>query len=214
MTTNLRAADSGPIRKHASRALLTTAAACAAWSILVRPVENKAAAQQALLSISQREIEQFEHDADAGADLAPEIARMRRQLDDVYDWAALSGDPGRLYDALRRLAASSGVRIERIEPSTVRHGARQGARQPGDVQVETAGYTVEITGRYDAIADFVRACESDLGASRLSSFRIAATAPTPDGQAPVLSAVIETVHVSLSPPSRKDSPSTEQRRTR
>lgn len=195
-----RNAQPSTAKKHTTRAAVATLAACAAWALLVRPLENKAAAQHALLANSQREVEQFEDGSETVADLAPAIDSMRKQLDTVYNRAALSGDPGRLYDALRRLATSTNVRIERIEPSTARQAAHTGQRQPHEVIAGTSGYTIEVTGTYAAVAEFVNACESQLGASRVGTFRIASSAPTSVGQTPVVSAVVETVHLSLTPP--------------
>lgn len=195
-----RSAQPSPAKKHGTRAAVAALAACAAWALLVRPLEHKAAAQHALLANSQREVEQFEDGSQTVADLAPAIDSMRKQLVTVYSRAAISGDSGRLYDALRRLATSTSVRIERIEPSTARQAAHSGQHQPREVIAETSGYTVEVTGTYAAVADFINACENQLGASRVTTFRMASSAPTPDGQTPIVSAVVETVHLRLSPP--------------
>ncbi|GJQ28517.1 MAG: hypothetical protein HBSAPP03_04010 [Phycisphaerae bacterium] len=201
-------------RQYAMRAAVAALAACAAWALLVRPLERRASAEQARLATSLRELEQIESNAESVADLAPAIESMRGQLGDLYAWASISGDTGRLYESLRRLATASGVRLERIEPAAARQAVRAGARQPHEVAVETAGYTVDITGTYAAIAEFVHACEHQLGATRLGALRVSATAPSPSGQASILSATIETIHVRLAPPSPGERDTTPKRRDR
>lgn len=187
------------MRKHAIRAACVAVGAVAAWFLLVRPLEQKVSFQQRALATSQREIEQFESASLAEGELEPAIRDMSDRLGTMYHWAQVSGDSGKLYEAIRKLAAASKVRIERIEPSASRQ-VTKGQPAAHEPTVETTGYTVEVTGTYEAIATFAEACATQVGASRVNGLRIAANAPTKEGEAPILSGSIETSHLRLIPP--------------
>ncbi|CAG1008070.1 hypothetical protein PHYC_03515 [Phycisphaerales bacterium] len=197
------------MRKHGARAAFATLTALVAWFMLVRPLEQRVAVQQRALASAQREIEQFESATLAEGELPPAIRDMQERLDALYDWARASGDSGRLYESLRRLAAISRVRIERIEPTVARQ-ITKGQFTASETTVDSSGYIVEVTGAYEAIAAFTDACATQIGASRVSSLRVSTSAPTPNGEAPILNASIETSHLRLTPPRREGGAATTQ----
>jgi hypothetical protein len=174
------------------------------WVFLVRPIERGVAERREALAGAQREVEQWEATLSQGGNAESAADEIRGRLEALYEWTAPNADPGRLYEALRSEARRAGVRIERIEPGPMRQIAR-GAGGEREPLGETFGYTIEVTGTYAGIASFVDACEERMGATKVSSLRVSAGAPTPEGREPVLSGVIETMHLRLTPASGESS---------
>jgi hypothetical protein len=61
------------------------------------------------------------------------------------------------------------------------------------------GHRLAITGTYEQISDFIAACETDLGATKVLTFRISSEAVRADKPG-VVEATLETIHLALTPP--------------
>ena len=126
----------------------------------------------------------------------------------VNSWTAASGDASKLYEAFRTLAAKCAVRIERVEPSVTTRPAH--ATGPNNATSEVFGYSIEVSGTYLAVAQFMDACERDLGVTKVVSFHMSASNAPGIGPGsptdPVIVAIIETSHLKLTIPSPRPAP--------
>lgn len=188
-----------PPRTHATHALLAGVAAAAAWYFADRPLEAAFRARQAALERARQEVFDNELTASSESDLPEIIRSLEERRAALYARAAKSGDMAGLYEAFRGLAADRGVRINRVEPTASHRLPANQALADREPLGETFGYAVEVSGTYAAIAGFIGACERELGASRVGGFRISAEGPTPAGAEPTLTALVETVHLKLTP---------------
>src|SRR5262245_15329644 len=187
-------------RQHVMRGILCAAAVGATWYFVARPMEAGLRFQQSAFAATQAQLRQHEATLQSEPNMAPTIRSMSDRLHAITTWAAKSGDTGGLYEAFRDLAAKTGVRIEVIEPNGARQPSRpSGGRSKTDlVTCELAGYTIDISGSYEAIARFIGACDTQLGASKVVSFRMSPAPGSPPGEpASVVVASVETVHLRL-----------------
>jgi hypothetical protein len=137
-------------------------------------------------------------------------------LTDIRAWSEPSHDQRGLYDALTRLAAATNVRLERIDPTNGQSIApnvlsntapQPRSRRNRSAEVgsqagwagRTVGHRLSITGRYEHISEFIAACETDLGATKVLTFRIGSE-PVREDQPGIVEATLETVHLALLPP--------------
>jgi hypothetical protein len=187
------------VRKHVVRAFTGAAAVCLVWNFVARPMEGRLAVQQVAYASTIRAISEFEASESGTADVGPVITAMKARRDAIYAWTSKSGDMTRLYEAMRRIASQHKVRIERIEPTAVRASGPRPDAGSKDPSAEVFGYTVELTGTYEAVASFAAACDSQLGATKVVNVRIAAAGPSAAGAAATVSAVVETMHLKLVP---------------
>lgn len=189
----------GGHNKPVVRALIAGVAACAVWYYADRPVQQNLKSRRAALVKAGGEVAINEQTATDEGDLLATIGDMRTRRDELYAQAAKSADMTGLYDSFRKLAIMEGVRIERIEPSASQKLPVNHALADREPVGETFGYAVEVSGAYEAIARFIDACERELGTSRVGRFRLSTNGPTPAGAEPVLTALVETVHLKLTP---------------
>ena len=178
-----------------------TLLAAGAWFFTVRPLVTKVAEQRsAIASMS----ELLENDAAADvteAQIDSTLTGLRSRVGRIEAWTLRPGESGKLYDNLRGLAKRLDVRIERIEPkgeSTLGGTSKAKADVKPAVTGETIGYALDVTGRFEAVARFIAACETELGSSRVVSFRITPSIRPSTGGEPTVVASIDTQHVCLS----------------
>lgn len=195
-----RAPRPATFRSHLQRSVLGALAVVAIWHMAVRPMAARLDADRRALAASTAAVHDAQFVADAEGDLAGEAAALRARTQRLFAWSEVSGDPGRLYEQFRAIAAESAVRIERIEPGAPRAAGRPAAGEP---VAEVFSCTVDVTGDYEHIVRFIDACERSLGSGRVNAVRLAPVA-TPAGGA--VAATIETAHLRLSRPAVQAAP--------
>jgi hypothetical protein len=211
-------------------ALAIACAGACVWFFAVRPVERAYATRIEERESLESKIASSKAKATGGPSAQEQAMQLRELLNDVKTWSEASRDQRGLYDALTRLAASANVRLERIEPTTgqsivpivnastgtvqprSRRGRNAAATTPAGWSGRTVGHRLAITGTYEQISDFIAACETDLGATKVLTFRISSEAVRADKPG-VVEATLETIHLALTPPTpeaRRDGAPTQQ----
>lgn len=212
-------ADFAPVlRKHLTHALCVAVLVGGAWALGIRPLEASLARQTAEAERMRSEVAVASMDTQSVEQLERDRALAAQRAETTLAWAAQTDDATEIYDAFSRLARSSGVNLQRIDPTGTRQtNARNPARQPATKTpagptTELLGYRVAIQGTYAQIVDFVGACETQLGAARIVSFRLNANAMAEEGaRSDILAASIETSHVKLTMPAPAAGPRPEDR---
>jgi hypothetical protein len=191
-------ARSTPGQVHVMRGMVVVLVACMGWYLGVRPLEKKLDAKKAELKSTNSQLGEFERGVASEAPIGLAIDSLAAQGRQINAWTALSGDEGKLYEAFRSLAAKHSVRIERVEPSSATRS--RGANKAGTP--ELSGYTVEVTGTYKAVAQFMDACEQDLGVTKVTTFHMSPGNVVAGAMAadPPITAIIETSHLKLAVP--------------
>ncbi len=178
------------VRRFAIRAVITGVLAVAVWYMGIRPIERSLATERADLD---RQIAELNADAASEASLTDAKARvtlLRGRVLSLAGWTERAGARSNAYDAFRQIAAAASVRIIRIEPKgQFVLSPQRGSKDPVG---EVFGHGVHVTGGFQEIAHFLDRLETDLGSSRVLSFRLAPTR----GPASV-EASIDTSHVAL-----------------
>lgn len=199
-----------------AQSLALALAAAGAWALVVRPMSERLstirAETVAVREESERNRESLASDAVPPEQMVEIISRHTQRLQALCD---LSADTSLVYDSIGRLADASGVRVERMEPRRVNvslGGAAASQAKPRDKASKSAkaskatsppdvrafGFTIDGTGEYRAVAEFVDALERELGMSKVQSFRILPVR-TIDGSERVR-VVLETAHYHLDKP--------------
>lgn len=197
-----------PGKRQLMFALGISVAACAAWYLGLRPVEQKLHDSRAQLKALTSQLAAFDQ-------LVANEPPIRSVIDDLVARgrranraASASSDPTRLYDNIHELARATNVKLARVEPAGSR--ARAAAASPDKNAfkgAESFGYSIEIAGGYENVCNFIDACERRLGVSKVVAFHISAqSAPTSPGGEPLLTAIVETVHLKLAIPNIPDEP--------
>lgn len=189
------------MRSNAIKLGVIAVSAAAVWSLTVRPIVARVIEQRSTLASMSYSIEN-----DVAANVADEqvdatLNEVRARLNRVEQWTLRPGDSGKLYESLRGLAKRFDTRIERIEPkgaTTLGSSSKAKPDPKAVVSGETMGYALDVSGRFEAIARFVAACETDIGSSRVVSFRITPSMRRDSNGEPTVTASIETQHVCLS----------------
>lgn len=201
--------------KQLVQASVIAGVAAVAWYVGVRALEKRHSDMRAELVRIQDKVNEHEQiqqiAATANGGNVVILKTAESKATDLAVWAHRSGDQTRLYDDFRVIAKARAVRIERIEPSVTRVVTLQWPEvappevAPGAVPVippkrpdaQSFGYRLEVTGTYENVARFINDCETTMGASRVSSFRIAPSAGTVSSGGAIVSASIETSHLKL-----------------
>ncbi len=198
---DLGSSGSNETRVFAVRAIGITLAAAGAWFGLARPLVAEVADQRAELVVMNIDL-----GSDPGAGVTSEkiddaLAGYRASLEQVEAWTIRPSESGMLYDRIRNLANHLDVRIERIEPKndSELHTAHR-TRKPDERSLVTGrsvGYALDVTGRFEAVSRFIASCESQLGSSKIVSFRITPSVRSASANEPSVLATIETQHICL-----------------
>jgi hypothetical protein len=195
-------------RRQVSEAAIVLAVCAGAWSAFVGPLHARLAAAQGALAAARTEIQQHTGDgsgagaADAGAGTNVPVSALEARAAELDRLSARCGSAPAVYDTLMALAQEQGVRIDRLQPRIV---GRRGEKRPtADQAVEPIGFTVDVTGDYEAVARFVAAIQDQGETTAVTASRIA---PAPgalgtDAPATTVAASIETEHYHLSKPVR------------
>lgn len=178
-------------RTYASKSVLLAAAAGVIWFFTVRPMTDELRQAKAAIDSFGAEIDQ--HTKQFGSTPFPAEAianELRARRADLEASFRASSNPAQVYDSLGVLAASVGVRLERVEPGK---GGRGVVSQCPEI-VNSAVHSIEATGTMSQLADFFSAIDTRLGMSRVTSVRLA---PVPGADGQQLTATIETTHLRL-----------------
>jgi len=193
--------DANHSRAFAMRAGVVALLAGAAWYGLARPLVGEVATGRAELSAMNAALSN-----DAGAEVTEAqiesaIGEFQSRVDRIRNWTLRPGESGKLYDGLRGLAQQFEVRIDRIEPkgeSVLQAGPKAKAGEKALVVGQSVGYTLDVSGRFEAVARFIASCETQLGSSKVISFRITPSVRLAAGGEPIVIASIETQHICVS----------------
>lgn len=198
-------------------------AGASVWFFAVRPLERAYAERVDERESLESKISRSNATATNGPSAQELAKQLNKHLTDIRSWSELSNDQRGLYDALTRLAATTHVRLERIEPTngqnitpiannaagTPQPRSRRGRQAAATPQAgwsgRTVGHRLSVVGTYENISDFIASCESDLGATKVVSFRIGSEAVREDTPG-VVEATLETTHLALIPPAATKRP--------
>lgn len=169
-----------------------------AWYVGVRPLSESLARDEAEL-LSMQETLSSQNDSLLSAaqivDLNDRVISSSRQL---VAWTQKASESSGLYDRVRRLAEAHKVKIGRIEPKSGGIVPPLAGDKPpegvGAPDIQTSGYTVQVTGEFEDVSHFLDSLESGLGASKVISFRLVPVAGSNKRQ---VEASIDTVHYRI-----------------
>ncbi len=203
MTRTNRQAES--VGVLAFKPLLLKAGALAAiagvcWYGLARPVVMRAGERREALERTERTLERHAEQRVSGAELERARQEVGVRLSNAKAWALRPEESGKLYESFRGLAKAAAVRIERIEPkgeSSLGAMTKAKAGEAGGLTARAIGYSLEVTGTYEAVARFLSSCETELGSSRVVSFRLSPSVQARAGGPTLVVATLETQHVCL-----------------
>lgn len=206
------------LRKRMTHSLLLACAAGALWYFAVQPLEHTYASQLTNKESLETKVAAYGSTEHEDKQIDNAVKAMNSKLDSVTQWAESSGDPSALYDAINSLASKYQVTLQRIEPTAqqdvqgktqaaapVRRNRRAAATTPAtdttQWRAKSMSHRMTVVGTYQAISEFVGACERELGASKVRSIAIhqSMNANDPSDR---LSADIETVHLTLKRPDK------------
>lgn len=175
-------------RSQGVQMLLVAGLAGVGWALLVQPIRKDLAAREAAATARGAEIDAGEAEVRAlGEATARRLEELNRRAENWKTLWQRSGDASGLYEALQAAASDAGLTIERIEP---RRGS--GRATVSGAEVSSVGYTLEISGPYPAVAAFLRTVETEMGMSRVESFRVASMRDS--ARPEVLRATVATSH--------------------
>lgn len=187
-------------RDYFLRAAIAAGVACAAWYLVIRPLEESLTQARGTLADCSNRL--AIHQASMAAE--PDLDALDRELSlkarTLSEYSSKWGDSGSLYESFRVLARRTNVRLERVEPRGVSPipGTQRNARSAGDVM----NYSLELSGSYEEIAAFLAECNTSLGASKVTSFRLAPLNRRASSGDALLSAAVDTMHIRLEVPDR------------
>lgn len=199
MSANVKSVESAA-SKRLAQSLLAGVVVGALWFFLVQPLERAQAARETRLEDMRREIEQFNEDAAKREDPLGKLAAYEDLIASSTAWAAASGDQTRLYDAIRKLADAHGVRLDRVDPSGARmdrNARRSPAGSDASFRAEVQSYRLAVTGTYAQVSRFIGALGTDLGATRVLSFKLSPSTSTVRDQPGMVDAEVQTAHLKL-----------------
>ena len=162
---------------------------------------------QASVGEAHAELQEANRSAQAAPTLLVESAawqvtttRSKAMRAHIAKHSANATDSAALTQTLYDIAAQNGLELTRIQPSSGRQLASIAASAKEDPAAVTPTATLRValdtTAPYDAVVTFLEALERDLGFVRLESVRL--TPVTSDG-APLVRAIIESVHFAFDP---------------
>lgn len=198
-----------PLQSRFLHSLLVAAAAAGIWYAFVRPVERAYGAKRVELARMQKTLADFDKQCKGEGDLAAPLQQVNAYLSGVSGWMSLSTDASKIYDAIIRLGAQHGVRVERVDPSggfTVNAAGQKtkGTKVPvKGASADVTGYRLTLRGPYERVSRFIAACETDLGPMKVKSFRMT---PIGDDGRDVVGADVEIKQVRLSMPGVETTP--------
>lgn len=202
MTTSTKRAtwDRSDARRPMLVAALGAVAMSIGWMTVLKPMQEAVSRRHDALRTAESLLAAHEHHADDRVNVSAQLSDLQSRRTSITEWVRRGGTPAQIYDRIRQLAAHHSIRIVRIEPRLqaaveLPHlGDKSGLTEP-----EVFGYSLEVAGRYEAIAVFMEAAGGLLGPGKVVSFQIASPARplVTTGGGVELTASIETTHVRL-----------------
>ncbi len=191
--------NAGPGKNQLLFAFLACVGACIGWHVGVRPLESKLIEKQAEFAALTVQLAQFQNVVATEPPLDATISALTGRARRVNLATSSSGDATRLYDDIHDIARTHGVKVARIEPGALRVAARS-PTDKGFKGASLLAYSIEVTGTYEAVCKFVDSCDQELGVSRVSGFHVASQNSANPGKDPIVTGIVETVHLKLAIP--------------
>ncbi len=189
-------------RAHLTECLIAVTAILAGSYFLERPQALALVQKRADLASAQGKVGDVADIDGVMTRLESQVAATSESINALKKADAVSGASSRLYDSLNKLANSHGVRIIRLDPTGLRQLSPASIPNAAVIQDQTLanqplrgevqGYRMTVHGSYQSVAEFIHACEHDLGTSRIMSFRVS---PIPDSTRGEVEADIESNHL-------------------
>lgn len=180
---------SGSITRSFTLSLAAGIAAAGVWMWQVRPLR----VNLAMLRQSNAQLER-ELVTSASPEAETRLSTLRALKSGAEEIAARSPRAQALYDKYREAAAEAGVRLTRIDPTSVKPSSSLEARS--GYELETAGYDVQVDGSYASIVAFVEAIETSFGLARITSLRVSPEADRVTGKT-LITASIQALHTAI-----------------
>lgn len=179
----------GSVTRAFTYSLALGVAAAGVWMWQVRPLKvTLATLRQTNARLERELVTSASPEAESKLN---ELRQLRARADAI---AAQSPRASDLYDRYRQAAAAAGVRLTRIDPTTIKASSSLETRS--GFELEASGYDVQVDGSYAAVIDFVEAVETSFGLARITSLRIAPEADKATGK-PQISASIQAIHAAI-----------------
>lgn len=155
------------------RVLLIGAVAGGAWHLLIKPLHRKADTLHAEIAAALEEIDTGEVVIGSSAQ-NPEfvLTTLRDHASAYQEWWAGPAPNARLYDSVRDIARSAGVRLVGVEPgrTQTRVIGEGGGQHDALLRIESS--IIDATGEFGPVLAMLDSLQNDLGAVRIESFRV------------------------------------------
>lgn len=211
MTAKIKTIE-GVMRSRVMQAGVFAVACGVAYKLAVEPRFADARQQAVQLAAMESRASEYQSLRPQQEKLEGSKQVLENALADMRGWTAISGDSAAIYDGFSRLGAAHGVRIDNVSPASGRGGgsiaipAEQLGPRPRVGEKDkvfrydgrTEMYRLQVTGTFEAVARFIGACERELGAAKVMSFRLApASGAEANEGADLIVATLDTVHLQL-----------------
>lgn len=179
------------------------AVAAGAWFLSLRTLCTDLASLRAQSSLQRVNLAQ---DPDLAPNHAALITDLEARIDRAKTILAATPATEKLYDTLQESGKASGVRIDKLEPSS--NSRRQiDLTATAGYKADTIAFDIEASGEFDRVVAFIASLERDLGLSKVATVRIQPMPGQPEHGTKVV-AQVSTAHFiaipSVPPATDKD----------
>lgn len=166
------------------------------YELLVMPARTRAELSRAQMTHIENEKHQLgELDERRETAAQDRYASLVRHAEQINALSRESSEPSHLYERFQQAAATSGVRLDRIDPST------QPTRMNAGNAIDSSGYTLGLSGSYPQVIDFIDTLQREFALTTILSVRMVPDPSRASGDAlDRVAATIETVHVRMTRP--------------
>lgn len=178
-------------RPVAIKAGFVAALSIGAWSVLVRPIEERSAQARAQSVALSTRLDEFQSRRDQRPAIAMQHTILEEHAGAINRWAAPNADDATIYRRLGELAAERGLRLARVEPRQVASSSRS-TRSESEVAIS---YAISLEGPFARVASFIDDIETRLGATSVAGFRVTQASPGSGSQH--VAVTIETRHARV-----------------
>lgn len=179
----------GSVTRAFGLSLLVGGAAAGVWMWQVRPLRITLATLRQTNNELERELT-----TSASPEAESKLAELRRLQAGAEAIAAKSPRASDLYERYRQAAAKAGVRLTRIDPTSIKASSSLESRS--GFALEASGYDIQVDGSYAGVIDFVEAVETTFGLARITSLRIAPEVDKATGKTQI-TASIQAIHTAI-----------------
>lgn len=179
-------------RALASQGIIVLAVCVGGYMVLVDPARRQAAAAAGQAESIAAQVREAESLRDQVPMLSAALEKTKKDVKDIAESGKLARDERELFAAVMAMADGTGIRVEQLSPAKTATVSADSA----DARDTVVAYSITATGNYGQVAAFLRGLRTGLGFTNLRSVRLT---PTPEENAPVVRAVIETEHFAFDP---------------